>query len=194
MENSPNNSNHINDGENAIQNPNNGQNYIPNPNPNPYINNNYINNPYQNSNYNNSRSYLPSLYKSANRWSKAFIICYFLWIVFLVAGILCLIFGEQKTQTAPSYTDYYSNWEYDYSYDPSLSGLQIFGIILIVVAVILIIFKFIASIFLIVKSGNLKSVNPSDFDTAFILSIVGLFVPLVSLVSACMIVSKKAHY
>ncbi len=128
----------------------------------------------QNNNYHSQPN--PKLTKSLKDTSLSYIVSFFLSLIFSIAAFAVSITGTLKV------------------FDPHTSGSEIekFEQIYLALEVMAIIFSlvtFIIAIILIVKVNAIKK-QRRDCETIFILTIVGIFVPFVSLVASFMILSK----
>ena len=178
MSNYPNNNGYDNSNNNGYGNPN--INGYGNPN-----NSEYGNNPY-NQNYN--RPSLPeNLLSSIKKVSIVYIILFFLTIILTIAGCVLLISWSYHYLSLHQYNDYYYNYEYEN--DLFLNTDFLVSVILIAIGSISGLLLFIVSIFLTVKSERIRNYS-NDFDNIFILSIVGIFVGLCSLIASFIAISK----
>ncbi len=181
MSNYPNNNGHNGPNNNGYDNPNN--NGYGNPNINAYgnpNNNAYGNNPY-NQNYNSPQK-LPENLRSIKKLSIAYIVLFFLTIALIVAGYVIMI---SSIVSSPNYDYYYGYTDVD----QIINTGTIVGYFLIVVGALLALALFIIAIVLAVKSGKLKNFS-NDFNTIFVLFVVGIFVGFLSLIASFMTISK----
>ena len=149
----------------------------------PNNNNGYGNNQYNNQNYSQNMqnsNYQPQsdskLNRSLKSTSTSYIVSFFISIIFSIAA-----FAVNFTAILKS-IDLYSTMS-------EVKNLETIGLGLEVIAIIFSLVTFIVAIVLAVKTNIIKK-QRKDCETIFILAVVGIFVPFVSLIASFMILSK----
>ena len=165
---------------NPIQDNANNNNYNQyNNNSNPY--NNFNNQNWQNNNvWNNNNNNKPNDRLAALKVAKTNANCYIAFVIlaFLLIFIGCVMWLASILSASP------------YSSDNAFIGPMIGSAAFFILGGIFALATIICGIIAIVYSASLKNIYNEEFDTVFILSAIGIIVPLLTFIACCMTVSK----
>ncbi len=149
----------------------------------PNDNNGYANNQYNNQNcaqnmHNNSYQPQPNpkLNKSLKDSSISYIVSFFLSLIFSIASYAVFVTAATKQISG-------------FVRSNEINNLKDTGTGLEALAIIFSLVTFIVAIILAVKTSTIRK-QRKDCETIFILAVVGIFVPFVSLVASFMMLSK----
>ena len=177
----PNNNNPVQDNTN---NNNNNNNYNNNGNPyNNFNNQNWQNNnAWNNNNNNSSNSDSAKLLKRAKTNASCYIAFLILAFVLIVAGVVLLNVSYVALEAAER--------SYDVGVVNGAISLSYLTIAVLVIGIIFAVATFICGIITIVFSSSLKNKYHEDFETIFLISSIGIVVPILTFVASCLIISK----